>query len=333
MKVLFIGGNGNISWYCVQKALDEGHEVYELNRGMTRKTRRTVQAEVKEIICDIRNETEANNVLQDKYFDVVCDFICYDENHAKSAIKLFQNKTKQYIFISSEAVYKRVSGSLPFNESSLKYNANEIGGYVGGKVLAEETFINAYEKTSFPVTIIRPGYTYDTIMPVSLGHNCFTLAKKIKTGFPMLVFGEGKNLLAPLHSSDFAGAFSSVLCNSVTIGEDYQITSTNTLTMNEMAKLVVLALGGMNKELINIPYNDVLKMSKDVELTKQQLSDYIFDNKKLLKIAPNWKQKVLFEDGILKTVEWFESKESYKRIDSNFETELNRLYDTYWRNK
>ena len=63
MKVLFIGGNGNISWWCVQKALDEGHEVYELNRAQTRGTRRDVQSRVHEIISDIRNEKEKLEVV------------------------------------------------------------------------------------------------------------------------------------------------------------------------------------------------------------------------------------------------------------------------------
>ncbi|MDD6399994.1 MAG: hypothetical protein PUG10_00110 [Lachnospiraceae bacterium] len=47
MKILFIGGNGNISWWCVNEALKSGHEVWELNRGITKKTRRKIQDEVK----------------------------------------------------------------------------------------------------------------------------------------------------------------------------------------------------------------------------------------------------------------------------------------------
>ena len=103
--------------------------------------------------------------------------------------------------------------------------------------------------------------------------------------------------------------------------------------MKKIAKIVMAALGGLNKQIINIPYNDVLDMSEDVELIKQQLSDYVFDNKKLSKIAPEWRQRILFEDGILKTVAWYDEDDCRKRIDLNFEIELDRLYDTYWRNK
>ena len=65
MKVLFIGGNGNISWWCVEEAIRRGDEVYELNRKMTRATRRKVQPEVHEIIADIRNEEAAVKALSE----------------------------------------------------------------------------------------------------------------------------------------------------------------------------------------------------------------------------------------------------------------------------
>ena len=54
-RVLFVGGNGNISWYCVQKALDMGYDVWALNRGITALTRPAIQPGVKQIHCDIRN--------------------------------------------------------------------------------------------------------------------------------------------------------------------------------------------------------------------------------------------------------------------------------------
>ena len=36
MKILFIGGTGVISTACVSEALDVGHDVWVLNRGLSR---------------------------------------------------------------------------------------------------------------------------------------------------------------------------------------------------------------------------------------------------------------------------------------------------------
>ena len=33
MKILFIGGTGNISMYCTYVALEKGYELFHLNRG------------------------------------------------------------------------------------------------------------------------------------------------------------------------------------------------------------------------------------------------------------------------------------------------------------
>ena len=50
MRILVIGGNGNISWYCVDEALRRGHEVWELNRSQTCRTRREIQPEVHKLM-------------------------------------------------------------------------------------------------------------------------------------------------------------------------------------------------------------------------------------------------------------------------------------------
>lgn len=333
MKVLFIGGNGNISWYCVQRALERGCEVWELNRAQTRNTRRAVQPEVKEIICDIRNVEEVKKALCGYEFDVICDFICFNEIHAKDAVDVFKDKTKQYVFISSEAVYKRLSSAIPFKESAEQYSPNEVLGYIGGKVLAEQVFKNAFETINFPVTIVRPAYTYDTIMPASLGHNCFTLAKRIINGEPMLVYGEGQNLCAPMHSSDFASAFVNILGNKDAVGNDYHITGADLITYNEMAEMVIEELGAVEKNIINIPYKDVLllKSIKDLEMTKQQMWHYVFDNSKIKSLTPEWEQKISFREGIKLTVEWFKEKAVRQRFDERFDQEISDLYGVYWR--
>ena len=333
MKVLFIGGNGNISWHCVDKLIKEGHDVWELNRSATRTTRRAVQPQVHQIICDIRDTQSARTKLKNIHFDVVCDFICYNENHAQKAIELFFKITDQYIFISSEAVYKRSPEIKIFNEKSEKYAPSEISGYAQGKVMAENLFIGAYQNNYFPVTIVRPGYTYDTIMPVSLGHNCFTAVKKVLAGYPVLVYGDGENLCSPMHSSDFARAFTSLVGNNDSIGHSFNITSDKTIKSNEMATIVMDELNIKNKEIIHIPYEDLIKLNiiKDIEITKQHISNYVFDNSEIKRFAAQWEPKIDFRTGIRKTIAWLMEDSRRQRIDANFDKELDLLYKLYWR--
>ncbi len=77
MRILFIGGNGNISWHCTMQALAQNHEVWVLNRGESTQNRRPLPAHVKTLHADIQDPQSASKALQGLTFDVVADFICF----------------------------------------------------------------------------------------------------------------------------------------------------------------------------------------------------------------------------------------------------------------
>jgi nucleoside-diphosphate-sugar epimerase len=62
MKILFIGGNGNISWQCTQKTIERGHVVWQLNREQTVLTRR-VQPQVHKLKGNIRQPDSIKELL------------------------------------------------------------------------------------------------------------------------------------------------------------------------------------------------------------------------------------------------------------------------------
>lgn len=333
MKVLFIGGNGNISWWCVQKALEQGMEVYELNRGMTRKTRRAVQAGVHEIIADIKDEESIVNALQDYQFDVVCDFICFSESQARQAVKLFAGKTDQYIVISSEAVYLRESRYLPFREDTPQYSEEVADFYIAGKISVERFFKTAYMNSGFPVTIVRPGYTYDTIIQMPVGQNCFTAPHKLLQGCPFLMPGDGENLVAPMHSEDFAKAFVGLIGNKETIGEAYHIAAEKLITWNEMAAEICSALGLKQRNVIHIPRDEAIQITDFYSevVNRQHMWHYIFDTAKIKSVVPGWRQQIEFADGIRQTVNWLMADQVRQRINPNYDRILENLYEKYWR--
>ena len=332
MKILFIGGNGNISWNCVQKALEYGHEVYELNRGVSIATRRAVQQGVKKIIADRNNFEEMRNRLEGCQFDVVCDFICYNEQQAQMDVELFGGKTKQFIFISSEAVYERVSENGIYTEDSIRYDPELIScTYTRGKILAEDVFINAYKESGFPVTILRPGYTYDTIFPISIGHNCFTAAYRILEGYPLLIAGDGESVRSFTHAEDFAELFVKLLGRIDTIGETIQVMSEDCLSWNEQSEIVLKSLNIDVNNKYHVPKKDALNFDKiqSLELAKQRLYDSKFDISKLKKYVPGWSAKISFEEGILKTIKWLEEDKVRMRYVKYVDDALMYLYEKY----
>lgn len=340
MKILFIGGNGNISWYCVQAAIDNGHTVYVLNREMSLKTRRDIQPEVIKLKADIRNKDEVINVLKDLEFDCVIDFICYNEEHAKYDIELFKNITKQFIYISSVTVYKRETKYLPFKENTPQWEDTDYD-YALDKVRAERVFMNAFEKEKFPITIVRPAHTYDTIVPVSIGHNCFTAPQRYLQGKPVLIAGDGTNLWTLTHSKDFAEAFIHLIGNNNAIGEDFHITGDEWLTWLEITDYLLEALNIKNAKYIHIPINDIINIeippSNNFKISScfgrtfkgQRMWCDIYDNSKIKKFAPNWKQKILFKDGIKETIQWMFEKDIRRRFNKDLDDILEMLMNKY----
>jgi nucleoside-diphosphate-sugar epimerase len=332
MKILFLGGNGNISWHCTNEAVKSNHEVWVLNREVTLQSRRAFPAEVKKLKGDIRNQLQIKELLKDMEFDVVCDFLCNNEEHAASVIDLFKEKTGQYIAISSEVVYKRESKYLPFKEDCPRNNPETSDEYIAGKIKAEDVFFKAFNESNFPVTVVRPAYTYDTIIPVSVGHNCFTASQRFIDGKPVLIAGDGTGLRPYTHSSDFASAFVKLIGNKSAIGNDFHIASDEWLTWNEVTAILLDSLGVKNARYIHIPLEDVLnsKLAEgQKDLLFQKMWHNICDTTKIKRLIPEWKAKVSFSQGIEQTIKWIYDNDSHRRIDTILDGVLEEMTIKY----
>jgi nucleoside-diphosphate-sugar epimerase len=339
MKILFIGGNGNISWYCVNEALSAGHEVWLMHRGVTSATRRAIPQGVHIIVCDARDKPRAESALSGMVFDVVCDFICFNASHATQDIELFRGRTRQFVFISSVVVYRRETQYLPFTEDTPMWDASDYN-YANDKIMAEALFMRAYLETGFPITIVRPAHTYDTIVPVPLGHNCFTAPQRYLNGKPMLIAGDGTNLWSLCHSSDFARALVGVFGNQTTIGQDYHVAGEEWLTWLDIANILLETLGVEKPEFVYIPANEVLKI--DVPLSKNMAISYmgkafrgqrmwcdIYDNSKIKSVVPGWRCELSFRSGIAQTMAWLLEKEERRRFNPTLDLLLENLTNKY----
>ena len=120
MKVLFIGGTGNLSSACTEIAINKGTEIYHLNRGLTQKTQST--KEVKTIVADIHDTKKVAESLREMTFDSVVDFIAYEPTDILNDIQLFKDKTHQYVFISTASAYQKPPEKLPIIEETPLYN-------------------------------------------------------------------------------------------------------------------------------------------------------------------------------------------------------------------
>src|SRR5450432_550015 len=146
MKVLFIGGTGNISAEVSRQAIAKGVELYRLNRGL----RGVALPGSHDLTADIHKPDEVRAALSGLEFDVVVNWIAFTPDDIERDLKLFRGRVKQYIFISSASVYQK-PGSFPIDESAPL--SNPYWDYARNKIACEERLLRAYHDEGFPATI------------------------------------------------------------------------------------------------------------------------------------------------------------------------------------
>ena len=161
MKVLFIGGTGIISSAVSKLALEKGIDLYLFNRNNQKEF---VPEGAKIIKGDIRREDDAKELLKSYSFDVVVNWIAFTPEHIETDLRLFRDKTKQYIFISSASAYQKPAEHFIITEKTPL--SNPFWEYSRNKIACEELLFDEYRNNGFPVTVVRPSHTYgDTLIP------------------------------------------------------------------------------------------------------------------------------------------------------------------------
>lgn len=307
MKVLFIGGTGIISAAVSKLAVARGIELYLFNRG---KRDDFVPTGAKVITGDIRNPQSAAAALEGHHFDVVVDWIAFTPEHVSADIELFRGRTKQYIFISSASAYQKPPKQYIIREESTPLE-NRYWQYSRDKIACEQLLQGEQAASGFPVTIVRPSFTYgDTLIPAALNswNHPWSLIARIRAGHPVIVHGDGSSLWTMTHNTDFAKGFVGLLGREEAIGQAYHITSDEVLTWNQIYEAIGEA-AGIEPRMIHIS-TDFL-VSHDPDLAGGLLGDKsvtsVFDNSKIKSLVPEFEATLSFAEGIKRTVAWFEA--------------------------
>jgi len=329
MKVLFVGGSGNISLDCTKEALRRGFEVYHLNRGNRSSL---VPKEVNQITGDIRKPDEVKKLLKGMKFDAVADFIAFVPDHIKVDMEIFSGMTHQFIFISSASVYHKPPVHYIIAESTLAHNP--YWKYSRDKIDCEELLVKAYREKGFPVTIVRPSHTYcERWIPLALESADFTIPKRIIDGREVIIHGDGETLWTLTHSEDFAKGFVGLIDNVHAIGETFHITSDEALSWNQIHRMAAEALG-MELKPVYITSEFIYKMFPEIGdgLVGDKTYCAVFDNSKIKRVVPDFKATISFKEGIRRSVRWYdEHPEAKKNINPKLDKAIDDIISA-WRN-
>lgn len=320
MKVLFIGGTGIISTAISQELINQGVDLYIINRG----NRNQVLGKegVNYITCDINDEPLVEQLIQDLSFDVVADFIAFVPEQLERDYRLFKDKTKQFIFISSASAYQTPLSHYVINEGTPLSNPN--WEYSRNKIACEDYLMKKYREDGFPVTIVRPSHTYDNrYIPLGVhgDKGSWQVAKRMLEGKPVIIHGDGTSLWTMTNNKDFAKGFIGLLANKHAIGEAVQIMSDESLTWTQIYEAVADALGvKLNPYYVTSTFlDDTSKYDFKGGLLGDKANTVVFDMSKLKRLVPSFEASIRFDQGIKETVNHVLSDQSLQFEDEEFD--------------
>jgi len=310
LRILFIGGTGVISTACGQRALDRGHVVTILNRGLN--SLRPVPEGAELLRADIRDTESIERLLAKRQFDVVVDFVAFLPEHIRSAIKLFQRRTGQYVFISTASAYQTPPKRQPIVESTPL--RNPLWEYARNKIACEDVLVGAYRSEGFPATIVRPLHTYDpTSVPLLSG---WTEIDRMRRGKAVVVHGDGTSLWTMTHHVDFAKAFVGLLGHPQAIGDSFHITSDEILTWNQIYETFAEA-AGVTPRLVHIASETIAAVNPKLaeSLLGTKSDSVIFDNSKIKSLIPEFVATTPLSVGAREVIDWYDADSARRKID------------------
>ena len=325
MKILFIGGTGNISTSVSKRCVECGIDLYLLNRG-----KRKVKIPGATLIRgDISNPGDLGRVLGKHRWDAVVDWIAFTVDQVERDIELFRRRTGQYIFISSASAYQKPPTYPVITESTPL--CNPFWEYSRNKIACEERLNLAYREENFPATIVRPSFTYDTVIPLAIGGwDEYTVIDRMKKGKKVIVHGDGTSLWTITHAEDFARGFVGLLGNVHAVGHPFHITSDEALTWDQIYKETAQA-AGVEANIVHIATDFIIKMESS--LTGSLLGDKshsaVFDNSKIKDFVPGFRATIPFSEGVRRTLEWFDESPRRKVVRPETNAMMDRIIDAY----
>ncbi|WP_203137356.1 SDR family oxidoreductase [Microbacterium sp. JZ31] len=317
MRILIIGGTGNISSYVTTLAVERGHDVTLLNRGNS-----DLPDGVRGLVGDAGDADSIASAIGDETFDVVANFRSFSPQQVTDDIRIFGGRTAQYLYISSASAYQKPIAQLPIVESTPL--RNPFWQYSRDKIASEDLLVAAYRDSGFPMTIVRPSHTYGpSLIPLE---GAWTTLQRMIEGRPIVVHGDGTSWWTLTHSRDFARAFVGLFGNPHAIGQAVHITSDESLTWDEIARLLGRALG-VEPEIVHVTSEAIAREipSMGPGLVGDKAHSVLFDNTRIKQLVPDWVATTPFSDGAREIADWYRADPSRQTVDPELDAAFDRL--------
>lgn len=317
MRLLIIGGTGNISTAITREMQGKGHDITLFNHDSS--LPEWLLPEVK-VISGERKDLPLfkKQIFEVGDYDCVIDMICFEPEDAVKDVALFRKRTKQFIFCSTVDVYPKTASKYPINED-LEIGALPGFEYAWKKVECEKTLWKAHRHGDFELTVIRPAATYNESWSPgvhSFGGQTYHL-DRIRRGKPIIMHGDGTSMWVAAYRDDTAVAFVGAAGNKSAFGHAYNVTGDELMTHNQMWRTIARVMEAPEPDFVYIPSLLLAKLAPVEALWCREnfMHNNIFDNSKA-KRDLGFRYTVSYVEGVKKCINYLTSHNMIENCDN-----------------
>lgn len=208
---------------------------------------------------------------------------------------------KRVLLASTSEVYGK-SAQVPFKEEDDGvYGATTKSrwSYAVSKAMDEFLALAYYESAGLPVTIFR---LFNTVGPRQVGHYGMVVPRFIQAALankPLEVYDDGQQTRCFCNVFDVVDGIVRLALSDKTIGEVYNIGSTEEITILELAQRIKKAAQS-HSEIIKVPYEQAYK--KGYEDMRRRVPDTT-----KIREAINWQAKTSLDETVAQLIAYFKN--------------------------
>lgn len=273
MRVLITGGAGFVGSHLAERLLEKGHQVTvidDLSTGSMENLagirnhiafeyhiesifRRPLMAELVDLADVVFHLAAAVGVR--RIVDFPVRTIETNVGGAQVVLEMAAKKGKRVVITSTSEVYGK-SAQVPFSEGGdlvLGSTYNSRWSYAASKVIDEFLALAFYREQKLPVTILR---LFNTVGPRQTGQYGMVLPRFVLqalSGKGITVYGSGEQSRCFCHVADVVTGMLACMVSERTVGEIFNLGSTEEVTINQLAQKVLQCTGSPSP-VQHIPY-------------------------------------------------------------------------------
>jgi UDP-glucuronate decarboxylase len=305
MRILITGGAGFLGSHLCERLLNEGHDILCMDNFFTGR-----KANIAHLLANPNFELFRHDVIDpfkaevDRIYNLACP--ASPPHYQYNAIKTIKTsvmgainvlglakRTRARVFQASTS---EVYGDPEIHPQPESYwgHVNPIGirsCYDEGKRVAETLFFDYHRQNGVDIRVVRIFNTYGPRMLPDDGRVVSNFIVQALRGQNITIYGDGSQTRSFCYVDDLIEGFIRLM-ETPDITGPVNIGNPGEFTMLQLAELVLKKVGGQSKITFHpLPSDDPRQRRPDITLAKSQLG---------------WEPKVPLEDGLDRTIAYFE---------------------------